>query len=114
MKWRIGAGAAVVMAVVTLFGGGRPEPAAATGSCNGPGWLCFYDNATADYGNFVDHKYNWGDFGWDDRADLFLNQNVFCSVRVYANAGWTGASYSIDIGELYAWSNVVSSNYWCV
>lgn len=113
MRWRIGVASATILAVLAAVSGGGTEPASAAGSCAGTGWLCFYDYGTSDYGNVYNDNYYWGDFGWNDRADLFLNQNLFCPVRVYADYGGGGASYSVDIGELYAWSNVVSSNYWC-
>lgn len=113
MKWRICFAAAALLSIVAVSFSARTEPADAATSCAGTGWLCFYDNGTNEYENtYVDNNY-WGTFGWNDRADLFLNQNLFCRVRVYADYGGGGASYSIDIGELYAWPNVVSSNYWC-
>jgi hypothetical protein len=106
-----------VAALVMGFAGSTvaitAAPASAAGSCNGAGWLCFYDYGSATYGNVAGDNYAWGAFGWNDRADWFYNQGNYCSVRVYRDNGGGGGGYLIPRGSTLTWYNTVSSNYWC-
>lgn len=107
-------GAAVVSLLAATSAAVVAEgPASAAGSCNGPGWLCFYDYNTAQYGNVAGNNSNWGAFGWNDRADWFYNQGNFCQVTVYQNANYGGSSVTIPIGWTLTWYDTVSSNWWC-
>lgn len=88
-------------------------PVLAAASCGGAGYLCFYDNGTSQYGNVSGNNNNWGNFGWNDRADWFYNQGTSCSVRVFQHINKGGAAHRIYKGYSLTWSNIVSSNLWC-
>jgi hypothetical protein len=88
-------------------------PVLAAASCGGAGYLCFYDYHTSQYGNVSGNNNNWGNFGWDERADWFYNQGVSCSVRVYQGLTKTGPVLTIARGKTLYWYNIVRSNLWC-
>jgi hypothetical protein len=88
------------------------SPAMAVGSCNGPGWLCFYDYGTSTYGNVSGNNNNWGNFGWNDRADWFYNWGNYYNVCIYQHSNRGGAAVYLPIGYQVTWYNIVSSNAW--
>jgi hypothetical protein len=90
--------------------------ATAASSCNGDGWLCFYDYGTSSYGNVQYSNRYWSDFGWNNRADKFKNQGNTHDVCLY---DYTNYNFSGDVLLLfnnatwyYGFSNKVSSNKW--
>ena len=121
MRKTIGMAAATGMAALAALMVG-PGSAQAAASCAGPGYLCFYDYQSQQYGNVAGSNRAWSAFGWNDRADWFYNQGTSCNVRLYRDRDynenslpWFKSSYiTLDRGQTASWTNEVSSNKWCV
>lgn len=104
--------ALAVLPLAGLFA--TAQPAAAAASCAGPGYLCFLDYETWQYGNVSGNNLNWTDFGWNDRADWFRNDGTQCNVRIYQHKDYAGAFRTLPRGGVDRWYDIVSSNKWCV
>ncbi len=104
---------ATIVSLAALVGVTVIDQGTALAACNGAGYLCFYDYGTSDWGSVDGNNNYWGTFGWNDRADYFVNYGRSCSVRVYQNINGGGAGYAIVRGGTLTWPNIVSSNYWC-
>jgi hypothetical protein len=88
--------------------------ASAAPSCAGAGNLCFYDNASGQYGNFAGDNNVWGDYGWHDRADKFKNDGRTHHACVYEHEYRGGVVWWIrrDGQWYYPPANTIDSNAW--
>jgi len=93
---------------------GVARTASAASSCAGAGYLCFYDYATAQYGNLFGNNVDWRAFDWNDRADVFKNDGTTSNSCVFQNINYGGTVWFIPRnGTWYdVPDNTVSSNRW--
>ncbi|MES9972422.1 MAG: hypothetical protein ABW092_20505 [Candidatus Thiodiazotropha sp.] len=82
-----------------------------------PGATCFKDYETSRWGQVFYNNYDWGAFGWDDRADLFWNNgrthnNCLHAVSAHDPSWASGLSVLLYRGQWLTWRNTVSSNFW--
>jgi hypothetical protein len=56
---------------------------------------------------------NWADFGWDNRADLFVNNKPGHNAYIYDNYDWVPAPANrvLRPGQSTLWYDRVSSNH---
>src|SRR5262245_34605510 len=72
----------------------------------------FTDIESAGCGHVKDNNRNWGDFGWNDRADEFGNDGISFANCLYHDINCRGASVKLPLRSTVTWRNVVSSNFW--
>lgn len=113
--------AAGVFLLASSFVVSAPAASAADlGRCSGPnsGYLCIYDGPKdgnpGRWGELKDSNRYWGHFGWNDRADFFINHGRRCNVGLYQHIDFQGDRKVLEIGERHHWRDEVSSNLWCV
>ena len=72
----------------------------------------FIDNSTSRCGYLFGNNTFWGDFGWNDRADLFVNDGNTHSNCLYQDIACGGQALFLPRGYGVEWPNIVSSNRW--
>lgn len=72
----------------------------------------FFDFGSGHCGYVSGNNTNWGDFGWNNRADQFGNDGNFDNNCLYDGTHCGGTHVLLPIGFTVDWSNTVSSNFW--
>lgn len=92
------------------------------------GYTCFEDDATNAKARVQYNNDNWGNFGWNNRADWFQNNGRYSNNCIYDGYNQKGAKFMLYRGQtLFTfsgnvsgtgvatrpyWKNRVSSNKW--
>ncbi len=107
----------LVMAIATASVGVQQAAegtASAAPSCAGAGHVCFFDYASAQYGNFAGNNDVWAVYGWHDRADVFKNDGRTHHACVYEHEYRGGIVWWIRRDGQW-WDvpdNTIDSNAW--
>lgn len=90
------------------------------------GYTCFGDDATSAEGRVQYNNDNWGNFGWNNRADSFTNNGRYSNNCIYDGYDQKGSRFLLRRGDILLtinasgtgytsdpyWRNRVSSNKW--
>ena len=108
--------AAAALAAVLSVGAPR---ALAAPDCRTPdysGYLCFYDNATSNYGKVLNDNPVWRNLpgNWDNRSDNHYNRGQSHGVCLFGETQYRDALIWLPRGSevIGVWTNTISSNDW--
>lgn len=76
------------------------------------GYTCFTDYETGKTSRVQGNNDNWGNFGWNNRADYFYNNGRVSNNCLYNLYDQKGSKFLLKRGQAVIWRNVVSSNKW--
>lgn len=85
------------------------------------GYTCFTDYETGKTGGVQGNNDNWGNFGWDNRADYFINRGRYNNNCLYTGYDQKGIKFLLLKGQALRtddlrvntrFRNTVSSNKW--
>ena len=89
------------------------QAASATPACQNldtPGYLCFQNFPSAK-GGVAGWNAWWGNFGWNDCADYFVNRGTH-NAKIWADINYAGEAHTLSPGGYFTWYDQTSSNGW--